>query len=91
MEIKKLLLGSLLALASLPMLAQMDASIKLNEVMTQNEKSLIDEHGARNALLLGDACRLHEVTQAELAPNGHYSLTQTLFFTQKLAQHADFV
>ncbi len=51
MEIKKLLLGSLLALASLPMLAQMDASIKLNEVMTQNEKSLIDEHGARNALL----------------------------------------
>ena len=51
MEIKKLLLGSLLALASLPILAQMDASIKLNEVMTQNEKSLIDEHGARNALL----------------------------------------
>ena len=51
MEIKKLLLGSLLALTSLPMLAQMDASIKLNEVMTQNEKSLIDEHGARNALL----------------------------------------
>ena len=51
MEIKKLLLGSLLALTSLPMLAQMDASIKLNEVMTQNETSLIDEHGARNALL----------------------------------------
>ena len=43
------LLGSLFALASQPMLAQMDASIKLNEVMTQNESSLIDEYGARNA------------------------------------------
>ena len=43
------LLGSLLALASQPMLAQMDASIKLNEVMTQNESSLIDEYGVRNA------------------------------------------
>ena len=43
------LLGSLLALASQPMSAQMDASIKLNEVMTQNETSLIDEYGARNA------------------------------------------
>ena len=38
------LLGSLLTLASQPMLAQMDASIKLNEVMTQNESSLIDEY-----------------------------------------------
>ena len=45
------LLGSLLALASQPMLAQMDASIKLNEVMTQNESSLIDEYGVRNAWL----------------------------------------
>ena len=43
------LLGSLLAFASQPMLAQMDASIKLNEVMTQNETSLIDEYGAHNA------------------------------------------
>ena len=43
------LLGSLLALASQPMLAQMDASIKLNEVMTVNETSLIDEYGAHNA------------------------------------------
>ena len=43
------LLGSLLTLASQPMLAQMDASIKLNEVMTQNESSLIDEYGVRNA------------------------------------------
>lgn len=31
------------------MMAQMDASIKLNEVMTRNESSLIDEYGARNA------------------------------------------
>lgn len=43
------LLGSLLAFASQPMLAQMDASIKLNEVMTLNETSLIDEYGVRNA------------------------------------------
>lgn len=43
------LLGSLLAFASQPMLAQLDASIKLNEVMTQNESSLIDEYGAHNA------------------------------------------
>ena len=43
------LLGSLLAFASQPMLAQIDASIKLNEVMTRNETSLIDEYGAHNA------------------------------------------
>ena len=43
------LLGSLLAFTSLPMMAQMDASIKLNELMTRNESSLIDEYGARNA------------------------------------------
>lgn len=43
-------LSSLLfALTSLPMMAQMDASIKLNEVMTTNKTSLIDEYGARNA------------------------------------------
>jgi len=41
--------GLLLTMASLPMMAQMDASIKLNEVMTQNESSLIDEYGQRNA------------------------------------------
>ena len=49
MDIKKIVLGSLLSLASQPILAQMDASIKLNEVMTQNESSLIDEYGVRNA------------------------------------------
>ena len=41
-------IGALLAFASLPMMAQMDASIKLNEVMTCNETSLIDEYGERN-------------------------------------------
>ena len=46
---RALLMGSFLALASQPMMAQMDASIKLNEVMTNNETSLIDEYGARNA------------------------------------------
>jgi Na+-transporting methylmalonyl-CoA/oxaloacetate decarboxylase gamma subunit len=30
-------------------MAQLDASIKLNEVMTENESSLIDEYGARHA------------------------------------------
>ena len=44
-----ILLGSLFALTSQSVLAQMDASIKLNEVMTQNETSMIDEYGARNA------------------------------------------
>lgn len=42
------LLG-LLAVSSLPMHAQMDASIKLNEVMTDNQSSLIDEYGTRHA------------------------------------------
>ena len=42
------LLG-LLTVASLPMHAQMDASIKLNEVMTDNQSSLIDEYGTRHA------------------------------------------
>lgn len=44
-----ILLGSLFALTSQSVLAQMDASIKLNEVMTQNETSMIDEYGVRNA------------------------------------------
>ena len=43
------LLGSFLAFSILPAMAQMDASIKLNEVMTNNETSLIDEYGVRNA------------------------------------------
>ena len=43
------LLGALAALASQPLYAQMDASIKLNEVMTDNKTSLIDEYGTRNA------------------------------------------
>ncbi len=43
------LLGSLFALAAQPAMAQLDASIKLNEVMTENESSLIDEYGARHA------------------------------------------
>ena len=42
------LLG-LLAVSCLPMHAQMDASIKLNEVMTDNHSSLIDECGTRHA------------------------------------------
>ena len=41
--------GLLLTLASMPAMAQMDASIKLNEVMTKNETSLIDEYGAHHA------------------------------------------
>jgi hypothetical protein len=41
--------GLLLAFASQPILAQMDASIKLNEVMTANETSLIDEYGTHKA------------------------------------------
>ncbi len=43
------MLGLLLTIATQPMFAQMDASIKLNEVMTQNETSLIDEYGERQA------------------------------------------
>ena len=43
------LLGLLLTVALQPVLAQLDASIKLNEVMTANQKSLIDEYGAHNA------------------------------------------
>lgn len=46
-----ILLGTLFAMAAQPLLAQMDASIKLNEVMTRNETSLIDEYGAHNAWL----------------------------------------
>ena len=45
----RLLSGVFVVLSSLPMWAQMDASIKLSEVMTHNETSLIDEYGARNA------------------------------------------
>lgn len=45
----RLMAVSLLACAIMPLHAQMDASIKLNEVMTQNKTSLIDEYGARHA------------------------------------------
>jgi len=44
-----LMIGAMLAIASQPALAQMDASIKLNEVMTSNSTSLQDEYGAHNA------------------------------------------
>ncbi|MBR1688684.1 MAG: OadG family protein [Prevotella sp.] len=44
-----LILGSLLLAGSTAMHAQMDASIKLNEVLTDNQTSLMDEYGARNA------------------------------------------
>ena len=44
-----ILLGSLLFLASQPTMAQMDASIKLNEVMTSNSTSLQDEYGQHRA------------------------------------------
>lgn len=44
-----LLLGALLLAGTSTMHAQMDASIKLNEVMTNNQQSLIDEYGVRNA------------------------------------------
>jgi len=46
-----LLLSALLALASQPTMAQMDASIKLNEVMTSNSNSLQDEYGQHKAWL----------------------------------------
>ncbi len=45
----RFLLGLLIVVAGVPALAQMDASIKLNEVMTVNGNSLIDEYGERNS------------------------------------------
>lgn len=48
MKKNSLLLG-LLTVVCLPMHAQMDASIKLNEVLTDNQSSLIDEYGTRHA------------------------------------------
>ena len=46
-----LLLGALLLASTAPMYAQMDASIKLNEVMTDNGTSLQDEYGQHKAWL----------------------------------------
>ena len=46
-----LLIGALTMLASQPVAAQMDASIKLNEVMLNNSASLQDEYGQRNGWL----------------------------------------
>ena len=46
-----LLIGALLLAATSQMHAQMDASIKLNEVMTVNSNSLQDEYGQREAWL----------------------------------------
>lgn len=48
MKKNSFLLG-LLTVIYLPMHAQMDASIKLNEVLTDNQSSLIDEYGTRHA------------------------------------------
>ncbi len=44
-----LLIGAMMALTSQQALAQMDASIKLNEVMTNNSTSLQDEYGQHKA------------------------------------------
>ncbi len=44
-----LLIGAMMALTSQQALAQMDASIKLNEVMTDNSTSLQDEYGQHKA------------------------------------------
>ncbi len=44
-----LLIGAMMALSSQQALAQMDASIKLNEVMTNNSTSLQDEYGRHKA------------------------------------------
>lgn len=46
-----LLFGALLLTSTAPMYAQMDASIKLNEVMTDNGTSLQDEYGQHKAWL----------------------------------------
>ena len=46
-----LLLGSMFLAFASPMFAQMDASIKLNEVMTDNGTSLQDEYGQHKAWL----------------------------------------
>jgi len=46
-----LLLGGMLLVGTSTMQAQMDASIKLNEVMTNNSTSLQDEYGQHNAWL----------------------------------------
>lgn len=48
MKKSSFLLG-LLAVICLPMHAQMDACIKLNEVLTDNQSSLIDEYGTHHA------------------------------------------
>lgn len=48
MKKSSFLLG-LLVVICLPMHAQMDASIKLNEVLTDNQSSLIDEYGTHHA------------------------------------------
>ena len=46
-----LLLGSMFLAFASPMFAQMDKSIKLNEVMTNNGTSLQDEYGQHEAWL----------------------------------------
>ena len=46
-----LLLSVLLLAGTSDISAQMDASIKLNEVMTSNSASLQDEYGMRHAWL----------------------------------------
>lgn len=74
------LLGSLFALASQPMLAQMDASIKLNEVMTQNESSLIDEFGAHNAWL-----EIANISHSTYNIRGMYVTTDRSVLDKKLS------
>ena len=55
------------------------------------EQKVEQQHRARNALLLGDAGHLHDVTQTELTAYSHNLLPKAIFFAQKFAQLTDFV
>ena len=75
-----LLFGTLLALASQPMMAQMDASIKLNEVMTSNSASLQDEYGQHKAWL-----EIENISHSTYNIRGMYLTTDRSVLDRKMS------
>ena len=74
------LLVALLASASQPIMAQMDASIKLNEVMTDNRNSLQDEYGQHPAWL-----EIENISHSTYNIRGMYVTTDRSVLDRKMS------
>ncbi len=75
-----LLIGAMMALTSQQALAQMDASIKLNEVMTDNSTSLQDEYGQHKAWV-----EIENISHSTYNIRGMYITTDRAVLDRKMS------